>query len=152
MRRYTRTERRLAAGCEVPTPWNLEAFVAALTDRRGRPILLVPRPAVNDDITGTVMALPNEDIVFYRDDLSEGHREHVICHELGHLLAGHLDDSSDVFKGGGLEGAAQIMLNRSCDLGDHRELEAEHIAELLVARIQRAMQGRDLRGFGTALA
>lgn len=151
MRRYTRTERRLAAGCVIPTPWSIEGFVANLAERRGRPILLVPKPAVNDDITGTVMMLPDEDVVFYRDDLSEGHREHVICHELGHLLAGHLEDS-DVFEGDGLSGAASIMLNRSCDLEDHREQEAERIAELLVSRIQRAVQGRNLRGFGTALA
>lgn len=146
-RRYSRTARRIAQHCSLPDPWDITAFCKALSDSRHRPIRLIARPAMGDSITGMVAQLPMSDVIFYRDDLDGVHRDHVICHEIGHLLAGHVQDLAADH--GDLVGAANIMLHRGCDYGDQREQDAEDIAELILTRAQRR---ESAAGFGTALS
>jgi hypothetical protein len=104
--------------------------------------------------------LPAEDVIFLCASLRGLHRDHVQCHELGHLLAGHLQTAAGYTPGGdsGLAGAAEWMLPRQCDYGSAHEREAEHIAELILARVRQAIPGvrgranpRTVSGFGSAL-
>ncbi|TWP34465.1 ImmA/IrrE family metallo-endopeptidase [Leekyejoonella antrihumi] len=148
-RRYSRTARRIAQHCPVPEPWDIAAFCTAIADNRHRPLQVIARPAMSDTITGLLVQLPDRDVIFYRNDLAGIHRDHVICHEIGHLLAGHLHDLTADH--GDLAGAANIMLHRQCDYGDQREHEAEDIAELILTHVQHKEPPPAAPGFGAAL-
>lgn len=58
--------------------------------RRGRPIELVP---ISADITsgpcGTLISTDTTDYVFYTIATPVLHQQHIVLHELGHLLCGH---------------------------------------------------------------
>ncbi len=74
---------------EVPSPFDVEAFCAALSERRGRRIHLCP---MNMGVSpcGVWLALPAADYIFYEDGTTRLHREHIVLHELGHVLSDHV--------------------------------------------------------------
>ena len=121
---------------------------------------LLEQRAANDGITGTVIATAKADYIFIRDDLAGLHRDHAVCHELGHLIAGHIDT---VWDGGlaslGASREPDRILHRACDYGEARERQAEQIADLIMERVaHRATPrlpdpstARIVRGFGDAL-
>lgn len=73
---------------DVPEPFEVNSFVEALSARRGRPIRLIPTtpPA---GICGLWFDLDDADYVLYEHSTSQLHREHIILHELGHMLCSH---------------------------------------------------------------
>ena len=94
----------------------------------------------------------------YRDD--HHNPDHLIAHELGHLLAGHLDGRGGLAAGvsADLTDAVRAM-NRACAYESHEERVAEAVADLLMAGArQHSTQHRHsaaatttLRGFGEAM-
>jgi hypothetical protein len=38
------------------------------------------------------MSRPNEEVVFYQEETTRVHQDHIILHEVGHILADHQDD------------------------------------------------------------
>lgn len=58
--------------------------------QRNRPIALVPTDLTGTGITGTVLDGGERDIIVYATGLPPFFTEHVIFHELSHLLRGHL--------------------------------------------------------------
>ncbi len=74
---------------EVPSPFDVEAFCTALSERRGRRIHLCP---MNMGVSpcGVWLALPAADYIFYEDGTTRLHREHIVLHELGHVLSDHV--------------------------------------------------------------
>jgi hypothetical protein len=79
---------RLLREVEVPEPFDVHAFADAISDRRGRPLRLVAKPSPLGPC-GMWLALPDTDVVFYETATSQLHRDHIIVHELAHLLAAH---------------------------------------------------------------
>lgn len=151
--------RRHARQLPLPEPWRVEDLCAQLGASRRRPIRVVDRPASGDSITAVLITTETADYVFCRDDLRGLHRDHAICHELGHLLAGHADPSEFA---GSLSVTARaldaMVLQRSCDYGIDHEREAETIADVIMGRVidQLAVvpdpsRRRVLRGFDDAL-
>lgn len=72
----------------LPTAWNIEELCLSLSTRRRRPLFLHPMnlPALPfglwyDDGTS--------DHIIYRSTLTGFHRDHVILHEICHMLARH---------------------------------------------------------------
>jgi hypothetical protein len=82
-----RCESALAA-VQIPLPFTVEAFADVVSERRGRPLRLVPKGTALGPC-GVWLALPNSDYVFYEPNTSAPHRDHIILHELGHLLCDH---------------------------------------------------------------
>ena len=72
----------------VPSPFDVRAFTATVSSRRGRPIHLLPKSARLGPC-GVWLAMPSADYVFFENATSPLHREHIILHELGHLLRNH---------------------------------------------------------------
>lgn len=146
--------RQLARHLPLPDPWRVEDLCAQIAMRRGRPIRALGRPARGDSITATLLATDTADYIFYREDLRGLHRDHAICHELGHLLAGHGADAATAVSVRALE---SMVLKRSCDYGTQREREAEAVADTIMQRVTRRLSAQDaprrniLRGFGDAL-
>lgn len=83
--------RKLADSLDVPRPWNLATFVAHVAERVGKPILIVPR---QDLTTGGfpcgLVVERADDIVIAYDAASTGyHTDHIVMHEIAHLLLDH---------------------------------------------------------------
>lgn len=38
------------------------------------------------------MSRPNEEVIFYQEETTRVHQDHIILHEIGHILANHQDD------------------------------------------------------------
>ena len=133
-----RCERRLGE-LELAEPFDLRAFCDALAARRGRPIVLVP-VAGSSGPCGLWAATPTEDLVFYERDTSPLHQEHIILHEVCHLLCGHPPALVDERELGQLlvpdlaPGTLRHVLRRAAYSGDE-EREAELLASLILERV-----------------
>ena len=75
-------------GVPVPNPFDINEFCRVISARRGRPLYLVPKQTRLGPC-GVWLSLPDVDYVFYERETSQLHREHIILHELGHLLCEH---------------------------------------------------------------
>ncbi len=151
MRTTHRHARALANGLDIPDPWDVAALCEIIAATVGLPIVLLARPAARDSITASVMRTKTAYVIFYRDDLTGNHRDHAIAHELGHILAGHLDGDLEVDDD--VTGAAALMLNRDCNYGDEREGLAERLADLIIARVPQqaaTTSNRAVQGFNSA--
>lgn len=123
---------------DLPIPFDVRAFCDALARRRGRPILLRP-VASGTDCYGLWVATPAEDIVFYEQETSPLHRDHIILHELCHLLAGHRPAPASTAEIARLllpdlrPELVHCLLQRSSYSSDD-EREAELLASLILER------------------
>src|SRR5579859_5865141 len=82
-----RCETRLR-GIDLPVPLHVPSFCAAVERQRGRQILLRPMHSETGPC-GVWLAGQSTDIIFYEKDTSPLHQQHIILHELSHLLCGH---------------------------------------------------------------
>ncbi|MBN3931108.1 ImmA/IrrE family metallo-endopeptidase [Streptomyces verrucosisporus] len=110
--------------------------------RRGRAIRLVPMELEEPLLHGLWIALPDTDVIVYRANTSRPHQEHIIAHELSHIICEH--------DFGALPGPAvpahlfpeadpdlvRRSLKRSA-YDDRAEQEAEMMASLLLAHARR---------------
>lgn len=72
----------------VPNPFDINDFCDIIGTKRQRALHLVPKQTRLGPC-GLWLALPDVDYVFYESETSQLHREHIILHELGHLLCEH---------------------------------------------------------------
>jgi hypothetical protein len=75
-------------GLHLPAPFDIGAFCDALGARRGRPIRLCP-VASQAGPCGLWAAGSRVDYIFYERATSRLHQEHIILHEVSHMLCGH---------------------------------------------------------------
>jgi IrrE N-terminal-like domain len=146
----TRAESRrrcadLVATLDLPEPFDLTALCTHLSERRGRPIVLMPTRMVIGNLCGLWMGTAQADYVFYEEDTSRLHQRHIICHEIGHILLRHSPKkvlSADVARAAAPDCSIrptdiQRVLGRDTYDRDD-EFEAELIASLILSR-----SGRD---------
>ncbi|MFI1105171.1 ParH-like protein [Streptomyces melanogenes] len=81
--------RSLAAELELPVPFDAVELIAAAAEKRGRPIELMPIPWAPGVPCGLLVSADRADYIAYARDTSELHRQHILVHELSHLLCGH---------------------------------------------------------------
>jgi len=82
-------EQRLR-GIRIPDPFDLDAFCDEIAARRGRPLLRTPVPGLSAEAPcGLWVGTPQADHVFYDPGTSPLHAEHIVLHELAHILSGH---------------------------------------------------------------
>ena len=74
---------------EVPDPFSINAFCDALARERDRPIRLVPMPDGGDAPCGVWLSTADTDWVFHQVATSPLHQEHIILHELAHMIFDH---------------------------------------------------------------
>ncbi|MGP3924214.1 hypothetical protein [Streptomyces sp. 8N616] len=76
---------------ELPQPFFVTALCDAIAMQRGRPLYLHPLPAESgpDIPSGVWIATETADHIFYEEQTSAFHRDHIILHEIGHMLCGH---------------------------------------------------------------
>ncbi|MGA5301055.1 hypothetical protein ACPCHT_14065 [Nucisporomicrobium flavum] len=142
----------LLQGMPIPQPFDLDAFCAVVAARRGRPLTLQPTPGLSAGAPcGLWISVPTADYVFYDPDTSRLHAEHIVLHELAHMLSGHTT-KLDV-SGGALARLVPDLDPRTVRtvLGrvsytTSQEREAEMLASLIRARAAEPVAPPDLPG------
>ncbi|WP_174554116.1 hypothetical protein [Microtetraspora fusca] len=135
---------RVVGQLSIPAPFDPDVFISALAERRGRIVELMPMPggAVQ---CGALVATDEADYIFYAASTTRLHREHILLHEVGHLLCGHIGDAK-------LEALPKLLLpNLSVDLvrrvlgrtdySAAEEQEAELVASMVAQRARRRSAG-----------
>jgi hypothetical protein len=89
LRKLEKECRRLIADVEVPDPFDLSVFLSYVAARRGRDLHLHPQPALDGAPCGLWLATDRADHVFYAAGTGRLHRQHIILHEVGHMLCDH---------------------------------------------------------------
>jgi hypothetical protein len=78
----------VAARLQVPSPFDADEYVALLSRKRGRPIRLVAMELPVGGSSGFLVSTPAADLVIYERRTSRDHQNHIIVHELIHLVEG----------------------------------------------------------------
>ena len=140
--------RSLADGVSLPEPFDAGAFVAELAAERGRPIELMQVSVPSSGPCGLLMSTERADYILYPTNTTALHRRHILLHEVGHLLCGHVGSDAGA-DGIALDAAASkaLMPNLSPELVRRvlgrtgysavEEQEAELLASLLAQRVAR---------------
>ncbi|MFE5555784.1 toxin [Streptomyces sp. NPDC056544] len=133
------------AELDLPAATDVAELCRHLGKVRDRPITLVPMQMPSSHPCGMWVAARDEDLIFYDANTTGAHQEHIILHELGHIICCHRG-------AGGLDEAAARLLFPNLDpqlvrdmllratYDDVQEQEAEIIAYLLSQRIGDAGQ------------
>lgn len=88
--RTRRRMRAMARALDLPPLSTVEELCAAVADRSGRPVRLTPRRMRVGEPSGFVERRADADVIHFEQETSGLHQAHIICHELAHLLCGHL--------------------------------------------------------------
>ena len=143
-----RCERRLR-GVRIPQPFDLDAFCREVESRRGRPLLRRAVPGLSSHAPcGLWVGTPEADHVFYDPGTSPLHAEHIVLHELAHILSGHGIDAA-LFPD--LDPATVTRMMARVAYTTVQEREAEMMASLIrgrSARPPRTTLGRVAHAFG----
>jgi hypothetical protein len=93
MRRRRSPQRRrceeAVRGLTIPVPFDLAAFCDRLARHRNRPIRLLPATLPAGSPCGLWIATDTADYITYERDTAGPHREHIILHEVGHMVLDH---------------------------------------------------------------
>ncbi|MFF4013135.1 hypothetical protein [Streptomyces sp. NPDC001717] len=120
----------------VQPPLNVRVLCRLLGERRNRPIQLVPYRLPASGPYGLWIATDTTDYIFHQQETSKAHQDHIILHEIGHILADH--------QSGGLDDAllCAITPNISPDMvkrllgrtsyDEEHEREAEMMATIIL--------------------
>ena len=108
--------RALLRELNVPAPFGPRELCRRLSEHRGREIRLVPFPIESPGPFGLWLSTDEADVVIYQSQTTRSHQEHIILHELGHIIAGH-------------EGEVRGVPRSAYD--SRQEREAELIATIL---------------------
>ncbi|EFL13788.1 predicted protein [Streptomyces sp. C] len=145
MKKLRKAGARRLAELDLPEAPDVAELCRHLGEVRDRPIILVPMQMPSSHPCGMWVAARDEDLIFYDANTTSAHQEHIILHELGHIICCHRG-------AGGLDEAAARLLFPDLDpdivrdmllratYDDVQEQEAEIIAYLLSQRMGGAEQ------------
>ncbi|MFF4607433.1 toxin [Streptomyces sp. NPDC001339] len=140
LKRLRKAGARRIAELDLPKVADVAELCRHLGEIRDRPITLVPMQMPASHPCGMWVAARDEDLIFYDANTTSAHQEHIILHELGHIIcchrgAGWLDEASARLLFPNLDpGLVRDMLLRAA-YDDVQEQEAEVIAYLLAQRM-----------------
>ncbi len=86
--------RRELAAARVDGPMTMEQVCDHLGQHRCRPIRLLPWQLPAEGPFGLWWAAEHADYIVVQSRTSPAHKEHIIAHELGHILADHTSDEN----------------------------------------------------------
>ncbi|WP_374201681.1 hypothetical protein [Saccharopolyspora sp. 6M] len=85
--------RRLLRELDVSAPLDVRELCHRLGEARGRPIELYPYPIEVPGPFGLWFRLRDRDAIFFQQEDVAWHQDHIILHELGHVLGEHPSDA-----------------------------------------------------------
>lgn len=126
--------RRELKALEIEPPLRVDELCRRLGERRGRPLRLVPYPLPVPGPFGLWIGTDSADYILYQQETSKAHQDHIVLHEVGHILADHDsdecdDDISSMVTPDVLRGAVHRALRRTSYDEEH-EREAELVATI----------------------
>ncbi|MGP3999573.1 hypothetical protein [Streptomyces sp. 8N706] len=129
-----RCKRELQA-LDIQPPLQVDKVCRVLGERRGRPIRLVPYSLPVPGPYGAWIAAEAADYILFQKETTKPHQDHIILHEVGHILADHRsDDADDRFwqemPALSLQAIRRALRRTSYD--DEREREAELVATIIL--------------------
>jgi hypothetical protein len=132
----------VVAALDLPDPFDLAEFCTRLGQQIGRDIVLMSHSMVIGGLCGTWMRTAKADYVFYEEDTSQLHQQHIIFHEVGHILRSHVPGkelSKDLARtiATGMKVSDVFRVLGRDSYTDDDEFEAELIATLILSRIGR---------------
>ncbi|MFF7788124.1 hypothetical protein [Streptomyces sp. NPDC007991] len=134
---------------DLPQPFSLKGFCRQLEERRQRQIHLhsVPLQNLMEGVYGLWLATETDDHFFYERQTSRLHQEHIVLHEIGHMLFNHESHSPE---GGGTGSVSQLFpdldpgLLRKVLARSNFSARHEREAEIMASEIRtRALSGVD---------
>ncbi|MEV7615478.1 hypothetical protein [Streptomyces sp. NPDC089799] len=138
--RLRRRCRPLLGQLDLPHPFAIETLCAHLSAYRGRPLHLHPLPdqAAVAGACGLWIATDTDDHIFYEQRTARSHREHIVLHEIGHMLLDHHATTGPALPGGPFAELfgdlsprlVRRMLARA-NYSTRQEQEAEMLASLI---------------------
>ncbi|MFG1791644.1 hypothetical protein [Nocardia sp. NPDC049149] len=142
--------RVLTAALEVPRPWHLGTFVERVSASLGKPIALHPHTALTSSgfPCGIVIECPDRIVVAYDAASSGYHANHIVLHEIAHLLLDHAGFVAPVaqrrtmrtlFPGVDADTALRVLARTDYD--DIVESQAELFASLVMSEADASHSG-----------
>jgi len=145
----------MAARCEelietlvVPRPFDIDRFLKALAEKRGRRIKLIRGRLGPDQPFGMLISTAEIDYIYSADDVPPLQFRHTVMHEVGHLLLGHFTSTSgggETLRVAGDDALRLLLPTLSPALvrrilartvyASDEEREAELFASLLLSRV-----------------
>lgn len=86
--------RTLLRRLDIQPPLNLQNLIDRVAADRGQPIELHAHPLPIPGPFGVWFGLRDRDLICYQQGTTAWHQEHIILHELGHVLSGHPSDTT----------------------------------------------------------
>lgn len=123
----------------LPVPFELQAFCQVVADSRGRPIVVRPVEGIGGSTMGAWIATPDLDLIVYEGRTTKLHREHIVLHELSHIICGHEPGLLEPGAAGSLfpdfrPEVVRGILQRH-GYSTEEELEAEVLASVISERV-----------------
>ncbi|WP_188300249.1 hypothetical protein [Streptomyces sp. CBMA156] len=138
---------------DLAAPFSLDGVCARLAAVRRRPIHLHPLPpgAAEAGACGLWLATGTDDYIFFEQQTSRPHQEHIVLHEIGHMLLDHpapaaLGAVVPIERLGQVDPALARHLLARTDYTTRQEQEAEMLASLIRTRAARAEEPAAERG------
>ena len=151
------TMKRLRRRCDarvrelpMPEPFDVRALCDLVARQRKRPIELMPMTA-QPGVLGLWVATDELDLIFYEESTTPPHQDHIILHELCHLLCDHYSAPLT-----GADLARLLMPNLDLDMvrsvlerteySAVEEQEAELLASLILQKAAPSQAGHHREG------
>lgn len=126
----------------VPQPWDINEFLDRLERHRGRAIDLCAISSTAGGSSGAWRQRADHDVIAYATNTSGFHQDHIILHEIGHMISqhrGHCVLSEDEAQ----RIAPDLAPAAFAHLLDRSNAEAEeHEAEMIASLIHRQVGER----------
>lgn len=136
-RRLRRQCRKVIAQITLPEPFSARELCNHLAAERERPlhVLALPTPTVPGTPSGMWLVAERGDYIFFDAQTSPLHQEHIIVHEIGHMVCDHRSAGGDhsLYRYVDIadpESVRQVLPR--IQYSDEQEQEAEMIASLVL--------------------
>ncbi|MGW2601128.1 toxin [Streptomyces klenkii] len=143
LRRLRRGADALLTRLELPDHCDIVTLCEHLSRERGRPLHLAPVIMGASYPCGMWVALDTADIVIFEANTSRLHQDHIIAHELAHMMCNHRGETEPVGTSGLFTMFPNLDAQRVRDaLGrtsysTEEEQEAEIMASLILEHVTR---------------
>lgn len=126
--------RRLLRSLDVRPPLDVTELCRRLGNHRGRELRLMPWALAIPGPFGIWIETDDFDAIVYQKNTSKSHQDHIILHEVGHIVAGHGGDSTEQEEAEVIPAiptdSTQRRLRRTCYEAQN-EREAELVASII---------------------
>lgn len=90
-----RSVKELLRELDLAPPLDVRQLCDRLGRHRNRPIRLVSRALPTPGTFGLWIATADTDWILYQRDTTAAHQDHIILHEIGHIISGHPSNEHD---------------------------------------------------------